>query len=808
MNDPAASPKRISRTKAHALRQLPPASASDSSTADKIDRRQRSDVLVEPATVPEVSELMFAAAQHTLLSGMVGVSVAVVLATVAWSFVPANYEASSFVQVRSRVAPGFANSQSRAEDAAFARAQKARVTEQPVLAAALQRPEAEAFTHALPEYRVVEWLRNRTHVKLDPGSEVMTVTVDHPTPDVSLALNTAITTAYLEDHQRRSRESREQQQAELKTAANEADRLLSEQWQKLHEAAGQVGSGSQRQLTVRDEIQMQGYREYAQRLRAAQLEANQLRSRLADEQIRLEEQQQEPTDASLEALLLQHPQVVVNRERLRAIETQLREISAIASSDDSPRILRLKEDRDRYALELENLLETLRPQMRERLAESRTDPRGDRLALVREEIDRNGDEIAFLQDMLTQLESQLRRTGSSGGVRLEMIRHTIDRQAKLADSLWESLERLKIESRSPSRVSLIESAKLPESPNRGRQLKAASSAGLMGLIFSVLSIGYVEWRGCRVRHPRDVLLRTKLSLFGTGSFAHGLPWLWRLRHGKRDPLDSGVHEVVAHLMLKRSRPDRLPSVLVSSATDGEPRHVVAVELARSLAASGFRTLLVDADLATSRLTRSLDAGDRPGVGQCEEQPLDADALCVSTNEPRLSFLPAGTNTDGSHRGHSASRAVSSILDSESETFHAVVVCGPAVLTNAESILLASRVDETVFAMVLGRSRWNLLGTAHHRMEFAGVSVLGAVLHVASPRARQDRLQLADDHNACDDSPEEALRESLRDLGEDVRRVSKMTPPLRHAAPAKHAAEPPPANGTDAATENPSRGKLP
>lgn len=742
-----------------------------------------SNVLAERSPVPEVSELILAAGQHTLLSGVLGVSAAVILAFLACSLVPARYEARSFVQVRPRVDQGFSNSQSRAEDTAFARVQKTRVIEQPVLMAALERPEAAAMATAIPEYRAVDWLRDRVQVQLESGSEVMTISVNDTSPRVALALNSAVTSAYLEDHLKRTAENLERQREELQSAADNADRVLGEQWQQLHAAAEQVGSGDPQQLTVRDEIQLQGYREYAQRLRAAQLRGNQLRSQLAEEQLRLEQQPSDPSDAALEALMINHPQMLLGRERLQSIDKQLRELSAIASSDDSPRIRRLRDDRDHSIEEFNRLAEELRPKLRDQLLQVRTDGRGERLTQIRDEIDRNGDEVVFLRDMLAQLETQIQRTGSNSGVRLEMIRHNIDRQAKLADSLWQSLERLKIDSMSGPRVSLIETAKLPQTPSRSKQWKAAASAGLVGLMLTVLSIGYMEWRGCRVRHPRDVLLRTHLSLFGTGSFAPGMPWLWRLRHARRDPLDSGVNEVVAHLMLRSSNRDRLPSVLVSSATDGEPRHIVAIELARSLAAAGYHTLLIDADFASSRLSRSLGVDDRTGLAQCGERDTRLDSAWLATSDPRLWLLPSGAVSVGPPRGLSAARAVASILGPELAIFQAVVVCGPAVLTNSESVILASRVDETLLAMVLGRSRWNLLATAHHRMNFAGISVLGAVLHIASPRAKQDQLQIAavatvstehpfsDLPDETEQCPEESLQKSLQDLREDVQRVA-------------------------------------
>ena len=72
------------------------------------------------------------------------------------------------------------------------------------------------------------------------------------------------------------------------------------------------------------------------------------------------------------------------------------------------------------------------------------------------------------------------RSGDDNGIRLEMVRHEIERQERLADGLWQSLEQLKIESQAPPRISLIALAPLPKRPDRSRQLKAMAGASAIG----------------------------------------------------------------------------------------------------------------------------------------------------------------------------------------------------------------------------------------------------------------------------------------------------------------------------------------
>ncbi len=70
----------------------------------------------------------------------------------------------------------------------------------------------------------------------------------------------------------------------------------------------------------------------------------------------------------------------------------------------------------------------------------------------------------------------------SNGVDLEMLRHEIEREEKLANSLWHTIAELKIEDQAKPRVALIELAKRPEvrcgSNNTKRRCRRATRGNL------------------------------------------------------------------------------------------------------------------------------------------------------------------------------------------------------------------------------------------------------------------------------------------------------------------------------------------
>ena len=734
--------------------------------------------------VPELSDIVMAVRHHLLLSGVLSLLAAGSLAVVAWTLVRPTYEAVSFVQVRQRQDVVFEGRSSRAEDAAFARAQEQRVVKQPVLASALRRPEIGPLADAIPEHDAVRWLRNRIRVDLQGASEVMTVQVEHPRAAVALALNTAVTNAYLEDFVEQSAGDRERKRTKLRKAAEEADRRLSAYWAKLNRLAEEVGTGSPQQLTVRDEIQLQGYREYAQRLRAAQLRGNQLRGELGEEKLKAE-QATELSDSKVEEMIGAHPQVVEKRRRLEQAEAKLREMETLASRDDAPRLQRLRDDRDAYAEDLRQLLETLRPTLRQRLRQQQQRGQISRITRLEEELERNSDEVAFLREMLAKLETEIDRTGDDSGVQLEMIRHEIDRQRRLADNLWQSLEKLEIEAGALPRVALLEAAKLPRLPDRGKQLQATGAAGAAGLVFAILVVGYGEWRSCRVRGSRDVTARTGMRLFGNAS---GVATDRQRRRRSRQTDQAagppgGVSDVVAHL-LRVATERSLPTLLVSSATPDEPRNTVALDLARALASTGRRTLLIDADGETRWLEEALACGETGGLLHVSRAGENASQHVLATNEPHLQVLPSGTAR--SNPGVATARCLERTLAELRCRYEAVVVNGPAILTSPESVLLAAHVDRTLLATVIGRSRWNRLAAARDRMESVALPVLGCVLTAAKPHQHDSQpVRVTGPATASaplrePGSPEEQLHRGVKELRSHLGRA--VTPPPRSERP--------------------------
>lgn len=759
----------------------PPVSAS-APTAPGTSSRLRTQ------GIPEFSDLVLGCRYHLLLTGVIGACVAIGLAVAAWRVVDPRYQSESLVRVREKQNVIFAAQTTRAEDAAFFHSQARLVQSPQVLASALNHESIQAFREEIPSGNPVQWLAGLVQVESETGSELMSITVHHRLPQLAHALCHAVTEAYLAEITERLTHDREQRRQELERAARAADDKLDDLWNELGRVAVTVGSDSSESLTIRDELKFQAYRDHARQLQATQLRGNQLQSQLAELQSRLD-QQESGGEEVIETLISKNPEVVAAKKVLSDLDREIEQMQQIAASPDLPQLKRLTDEREHIAAEFDELVTRIRSELGVHSRTKSEAAQQEALAKLRHQIELNRSEKKYLRDRLSEIDSaapgtmeQIAAPLETNAVPLDIARHAVQRQSRLADGLWQSLQELKIESQSQPRVTLLKSASLLNQVDQprplsgifadchARQLKFSAAAGLAGCMMVIFLVGYVEWRDCRVRRSDDIATRSRFPVFGAASYPSSAS------DSRRRSATGGVREAGARILLRDQQGSCTTSVMVTSCAASEPRHLVAQELAMLLGGFRRRVLLVDSDSMEAALSRQLGAAELPGMRQLsmERGPLTEDAvagLVIPTDENEVDFLPAGGEEAGLE--WIDPRTLRTVIEAMRPFYDAVIVNGPSMMGSAESLMLASVVDTTVFAVFRNRSRWSDLLHCEESASQSGLAISGSILHGGKapaslrlqpdqrgPRARSRRGERV----------EQELCSQLDELQQEVRRA--------------------------------------
>ncbi|SMP44205.1 Chromosome partitioning ATPase, Mrp family, contains Fe-S cluster [Neorhodopirellula lusitana] len=735
--------------------------------------------------LPEFSELVIACRHRLWQTLSAGCIVSVALMALAWWLTAATYYSESYVRVRQREDVVLSAQTSRSEDLAYFRTQSQLALSPQVLAAALLDKELQSVCSVPSSTEGVTWLSNLMRAEAQIGAEILSISASHQSAAVSHAASLAVTRAYLDEVISREKADRDRRRVELENAARIAEQDLTKQWAQLNEVASELGSSDTQSLSMRDQIRMQAYRDYAQQLRAAQLRRVELQSILSEEQTRVSKiQQQQPSSTPKghvrtpepPAPLVTKPQFVTTpqitnlQHRIAELDFRISEIQRIAAQPDPPRLNPLHEQRQHYVAQLNELIasqendESRRSnaqpdidafveqtnQQDSSTNQNATEP-VNQLAQIQKKIELNESESQFLKDRMAEIDSTSARKQNRNGVDLEVARHSVERQSRLADQLWKSLEELKIESQSQPRVALMHLADFPLHPNQSRRIKATAGAFGIGWLLVILSIGLFEYQSCLIRDSDVVTSISTHPVFGINSETEsGQVPKSRFQSGTKQCISSAAaRETAARLMLLDPNERQIPTVLVTGPTNEEPHEQAALRIALAFAGYKRRTLLINSDVTSERLESLLGTQSQPGLTQLDEtlnESIDnAQALphVIPTSHPCLDFLPNGiaASTDT----WIDPQTLLTTLRSVRSQYDAIVIAGPALCASGESLLVAAQADLIVLSAIVGRTRLSDLATCHEKVEATNLEIAGTVLLPKSFGKRVDSLDIPQLH---------------------------------------------------------------
>ena len=197
--------------------------------------------------------------------------------------------------------------------------------------------------------------------------------------------------------------------------------------------------------------------------------------------------------------------------------------------------------------------------------------------------------------------------------------------------------------------------------------------------------------------------------------------------------DAGQQAAVVIAAMRRlcdalfeDRPQRGRSLLMASATAGEGRTTVALNLALTSAAAGWRVLLVDADIERGMLSKTLDAGGNAGLFDLIEGRATLPSVLLSDTESGLNFLPLGNATLAGSRNPKP-QDIAQRLSEPANHFDLIVIDSGAVLADEYVRPFAEFVDDIVFVVRSGGPKRDAVMSAIEALRINARKVRGTVL---------------------------------------------------------------------------------
>ena len=338
------------------------------------------------------------------------------------------------------------------------------------------------------------------------------------------------------------------------------------------------------------------------------------------------------------------------------------------------------------------------------------------------------------------LQAELQQVNAATGelgraqVKLAQLEREAAAERALFDTFLTRLKETRVGADSPGRMAeLITRAHAPTQPAAPNRpllagfgvLAAAAMAVAVALLREALDRG--------VRSPEQLQRLTGLRVLAA------VPWV------RREP----AHRVLirplgalaealrglytALLLADIDRPPR--TILVTSALPGEGKTALACCLARVLARSGSRVLLIDADLRYPRVAHSLKLPVAPGLSDLLTRQCTLDAALQRDPAPeldrRLSVLPAGRASDPGRLLDS--ERLGALVAELAADYDVVLIDAPPVLAVADPRTLSARVDSTLLAVRWARTPRPSVQRAVTLLREAGAELAGTALVRVDPR---------------------------------------------------------------------------
>ena len=308
---------------------------------------------------------------------------------------------------------------------------------------------------------------------------------------------------------------------------------------------------------------------------------------------------------------------------------------------------------------------------------------------------------------------------------LEALRKEADSAKSLYEVLLQKLNETDIAASIRSNnVAVVDRASAPQTPVRPQKRRSALAGMLLGLIAGLGLVLARDFLANTIRDPEEIERYLHLDLLAA------VP---RYEEDSMSLATEAYQNLRTALIFAR-RDDRGQVVLVTGTAPQEGKTTTIFNLARLLAGSGEKTVVVDCDLRRAQMHQRLGLPREPGFTNYFVQHEPLAALLKPTQTPNLFALTAGP-LPPNPPALLARKSLGNLLDDLRAEFEWVLIDSPPLASVTDALFLARHADHTVLVVQHNKVDKKLVKRTTVALRKVTPNLLGAVLNVVDVRAR-------------------------------------------------------------------------
>jgi polysaccharide biosynthesis transport protein len=339
---------------------------------------------------------------------------------------------------------------------------------------------------------------------------------------------------------------------------------------------------------------------------------------------------------------------------------------------------------------------------------------------------------------------------NQGAVNLKLLQQNIDTNKGFLDNLRKQVSGNDIAAQgSDNNISVIEVAIPPEMPVAPRRLMTVMAALFLSTLFGMGLALVLEYLDDTIRSteeievylqlpalaaiPRiDSLQKRKLLLVGATEGEEDDDYINSELLIYADPRSS-LAEAYRHLRtsILLSTAGRAPkSLLITSSLPSEGKTTTATNTAISLAQTGAKVLIIDADMRRPRLHSIFNLDNRDGLStllSSELSDAEIDRVVAQDEKTKLYMLTSGP-VPPNPAELIGSEQMAALLKMLQQRFTHIVVDSPPIASFTDGVLIASMVDGVILVVHSGQSSRQVVRRTRQLLNEIGAKIFGVVLN--------------------------------------------------------------------------------
>ncbi len=283
-------------------------------------------------------------------------------------------------------------------------------------------------------------------------------------------------------------------------------------------------------------------------------------------------------------------------------------------------------------------------------------------------------------------------------------------------------------------IHVVDYAISPDKPVGPKRLQGIVLTFFVSLSFSIGIALSLDYLNNTVQIVSDVENILRLPALGT------IPLIAELRNGG-NPLQQSTKSVSYSFLTESYRNLRTSvllamvgrrpkTLLVTSSVPREGKTTTAVNLAISLAQTGARVLMIDADLRSPRLSAMFGTKHRVGLSTFLSGGMTQKELLAKIEyheAPNVHLLTAGASPPNAAELLGSER-MRSLIGTLEESFTYILIDSPPVASFTDAVLVSSMVDGVLLVVQSGKTNVDIVRRVKQLLQGAGAKVFGVILN--------------------------------------------------------------------------------